>query len=102
MADNTNNKSNTDTIDSSHSRKYSTSSIPQASISKRRRSVCHHLSDGDARPSCPFGLKSIDALKHAGYDIIDHITTQDENTLVKDALGVKTTPDLYRWQACWR
>ncbi|QOD13953.1 glutaredoxin [Psychrobacter sp. 28M-43] len=45
---------------------------------------------------CPFGLKSIDALKHAGYDIIDrHITTQDENALVKDTLGVKTTPQTF-------
>lgn len=45
---------------------------------------------------CPFGLKSIDALKHAGYDIIDrHITTSDENTLVKETLGVKTTPQTF-------
>ncbi|MCD1278747.1 glutaredoxin [Psychrobacter sp. CCUG 69069] len=45
---------------------------------------------------CPFGLKSLDALKHAGYDIIDrHITTQDENTLVKETLGVKTTPQTF-------
>ncbi|MEN2752120.1 MauE/DoxX family redox-associated membrane protein [Psychrobacter sp. FBL11] len=45
---------------------------------------------------CPFGLKSIDALKHAGYDITDrHITNQDENTLVKETLGVKTTPQTF-------
>lgn len=45
---------------------------------------------------CPFGLKSLDALKHAGYDIIDrHITTQNENKLVKETLGVKTTPQTF-------
>lgn len=45
---------------------------------------------------CPFGLKSLDALKHAGYNIIDrHITTDDENTLVKESLGVDTTPQTF-------
>lgn len=45
---------------------------------------------------CPFGLKSLDALKHAGYDIIDrHITTDEENTLVKETLGVETTPQTF-------
>ncbi|MGM8897193.1 MULTISPECIES: MauE/DoxX family redox-associated membrane protein [unclassified Psychrobacter] len=45
---------------------------------------------------CPFGLKSLDALKHAGYDIVDrHITTQDQNSLVKDTLGVETTPQTF-------
>ncbi|MGM8889189.1 hypothetical protein ACS8FD_24885, partial [Psychrobacter sp. 1U2] len=37
-----------------------------------------------------------DALKHAGYDIVDrHITTQDQNSLVKDTLGVETTPQTF-------
>lgn len=45
---------------------------------------------------CPFGLKSLDALKHAGFNIIDrHITTQDQNSLVKDSLGVDTTPQTF-------
>ncbi|WP_227429128.1 MauE/DoxX family redox-associated membrane protein [Psychrobacter sp. I-STPA6b] len=45
---------------------------------------------------CPFGLKSLDALKHAGYDIIDrHITNDEENKLVKNTLGVKTTPQTF-------
>ncbi|WP_230661672.1 MauE/DoxX family redox-associated membrane protein [Psychrobacter sp. I-STPA10] len=45
---------------------------------------------------CPFGLKSLDALKHADYDIIDrHITNDEENKLVKNTLGVKTTPQTF-------
>ncbi|WP_367110456.1 MauE/DoxX family redox-associated membrane protein [uncultured Psychrobacter sp.] len=45
---------------------------------------------------CPFGLKSLDALKHADYDIIDrHITNQDQNSLVKESLGVETTPQTF-------
>lgn len=45
---------------------------------------------------CPFGLKSLDALKRAGYDIIDrHITNDEQNSLVKDNLGVETTPQTF-------
>ena len=98
MADNTNNKSNTDTIDSSQSPQvqHLIDTLQGEHIQKKggqsaiifRMVMPDHL--------CPFGLKSIDALKHAGYDIIDrHITTQDENTLVKDTLGVKTTPQTF-------
>ena len=98
MADNTNNKSNTDTIDSSQSPQvqHLINTLQGEHIGKEggqsaiifRMVMPDHL--------CPFGLKSIDALKHAGYDIIDrHIMTQDENTLVKDALGVKTTPQTF-------
>ena len=98
MADNTNNKSNTDTIDTRHSPQvqHLIDILQGKHISKEggqsaiifRMVMPDHL--------CPFGLKSIDALKHAGYDIIDrHITTQNENTLVKDTLGVKTTPQTF-------
>lgn len=98
MADNTNNKYNTDTIDSSQSPQvhHLIDTLQGEHIQKKggqsaiifRMVMPDHL--------CPFGLKSIDALKHAGYDIIDrHITTQDENTLVKDTLGVKTTPQTF-------
>ncbi|MGE6328184.1 glutaredoxin domain-containing protein [Psychrobacter pacificensis] len=98
MADNTNNKSNTDIIDTRHSpqAQHLIDTLQGEHIQKKggqsavifRMVMLDHL--------CPFGLKSIDALKHAGYDIIDrHITTQDENTLVKETLGVKTTPQTF-------
>lgn len=45
---------------------------------------------------CPFGLKSLDALKRDDYDITDrYITTQDQNSLVKDSLGIETTPQTF-------
>ncbi|MGP4973555.1 MauE/DoxX family redox-associated membrane protein [Psychrobacter alimentarius] len=98
MADYTNHQSETDTIDTSQSPQvqHLIDTLQGEHIQKKggqsaiifRMVMSDHL--------CPFGLKSIDALKHAGYDIIDrHITTQDENTLVKDTLGVKTTPQTF-------
>ena len=98
MADNNNNQSDTDTIDDSHSPQvqHLIDTLQGEHIDKAggqsavifRMVMPNHL--------CPFGLKSLDALKHAGYDIIDrHITTQEENTLVKDTLGVKTTPQTF-------
>ncbi|WP_156923977.1 MULTISPECIES: MauE/DoxX family redox-associated membrane protein [unclassified Psychrobacter] len=98
MADNTTHQSESDTIDDSHSPQvqHLIDTLQGEHIGKEggqsaiifRMVMPDHL--------CPFGLKSIDALKHAGYDIIDrHITTQDENTLVKDTLGVKTTPQTF-------
>ena len=98
MADNTNNKSNTDTIDSSQSPQvqHLIDILQGEHIQKKggQSAVIFRMVMPDHL--CPFGLKSIDALKHAGYDIIDrHITTQDENTLVKETLGVKTTPQTF-------
>ena len=98
MADHTNYQSESDTIDSSYSPQvqHLIDILQGEHIQKKgeqsaiifRMVMPDHL--------CPFGLKSIDALKHAGYDIIDrHITTQDENTLVKETLGVKTTPQTF-------
>ncbi|WP_265091396.1 MauE/DoxX family redox-associated membrane protein [Psychrobacter namhaensis] len=94
MADHTNHQSDSDT---SHNQKVqhlidTLQGEPIGGDGKRaiifRMVMADHL--------CPFGLKSLDALKHAGYDIIDrHITTQDENTLVKETLGVKTTPQTF-------
>lgn len=98
MADNTNNKSNTDTIDSNQSPQvqHLIDTLQGEHIQKKggQSAVIFRMVMPDHL--CPFGLKSIDALKHAGYDIIDrHITTQDENTLVKETLGVKTTPQTF-------
>lgn len=98
MADNTNHQSESDTIDNSQSQQvqHLIDTLQGEHIQEKggqsaiifRMVMSDHL--------CPFGLKSLDALKHAGYDIIDrHITTQDENTLVKDTLGVKTTPQTF-------
>jgi len=98
MADHTNHQSESDMIDDSHSPQvqHLIDTLQGEHIGKEggqsaiifRMVMPDHL--------CPFGLKSIDALKHAGYDIIDrHITTQDENTLVKETLGVKTTPQTF-------
>ncbi|MFP3354111.1 hypothetical protein R0K04_22415, partial [Pseudoalteromonas sp. SIMBA_153] len=68
MADNTNNKPNTDTIDTSHSPQvqHLIDTLQGEHIGKEggqsaiifRMVMPDHL--------CPFGLKSIDALKHAG------------------------------------
>ena len=98
MADNTNNKYNTDTIDSNQSPQvqHLIDTLQGEHIQKKggQSAVIFRMVMPDHL--CPFGLKSIDALKHAGYDIIDrHITTQDENTLVKETLGVKTTPQTF-------
>jgi glutaredoxin len=97
MADHTNHQSDSDTINTSHSQQvqHLIDTLQGEHIGgngKRaiifRMVMSNHL--------CPFGLKSLDALKHAGYDIIDrHITTQDENKLVKETLGVKTTPQTF-------
>jgi len=97
MADNTNNKSDTDTIDSSQSQQvqHLIDTLQGEHIDgDGKRAIIFRMVMSDHL--CPFGLKSIDALKHAGYDIIDrHITTQDENKLVKETLGVKTTPQTF-------
>ncbi|MGE6482061.1 MauE/DoxX family redox-associated membrane protein [Psychrobacter namhaensis] len=96
MADN-NNKSDTDTIDTSHNQKvqHLIDTLQGEHIGgDGKRAIIFRMVMSDHL--CPFGLKSIDALKHAGYDIIDrHITTQDENKLVKETLGVKTTPQTF-------
>ncbi|MGE6571119.1 MULTISPECIES: MauE/DoxX family redox-associated membrane protein [Psychrobacter] len=96
MADN-NNKSDTDTIDTSHNQKvqHLIDTLQGEHIGgDGKRAIIFRMVMADHL--CPFGLKSLDALKHAGYDIIDrHITTQDENTLVKETLGVKTTPQTF-------
>ncbi len=97
MADNTNNKSDSDTIDTSHNQKvqHLIDTLKGEHIGgDGKRAIIFRMVMSDHL--CPFGLKSLDALKHAGYDIIDrHITTQDENTLVKETLGVKTTPQTF-------
>jgi glutaredoxin len=98
MTDNAENKPATQTVDDSRTPavQHLIDTLPGEHIGKEggqsaiifRMVMPEHL--------CPFGLKSIDALKHAGYDIIDrHITTQDENKLVKETLGVKTTPQTF-------
>ncbi|WP_143505730.1 MauE/DoxX family redox-associated membrane protein [Psychrobacter sp. Cmf 22.2] len=92
-----NEKSSTQTVDDGHSPKV------QQLIDKLPG---EHIEGGDKRAIifrmvmsdhlCPFGLKSLDALKHAGYDIVDrHITNQDQNSLVKNTLGVETTPQTF-------
>jgi glutaredoxin len=97
MADNTNNKSDADTIDTSHNQKvqHLIDTLQGEHIGGNgKRAIIFRMVMPDHL--CPFGLKSLDALKHAGYDIIDrHITTQDENKLVKETLGVKTTPQTF-------
>ncbi|WP_265090139.1 MauE/DoxX family redox-associated membrane protein [Psychrobacter alimentarius] len=98
MAGNTNNESDTDTIDNSQSPQVQnlidTLQGEHIQASGGQSAIIFRMVMPDHL--CPFGLKSIDALKHAGYDIIDrHITTQDENTLVKETLGVKTTPQTF-------
>ncbi|MGP5550537.1 MauE/DoxX family redox-associated membrane protein [Psychrobacter namhaensis] len=97
MADHTNHQSDSDTIDTSHNQKvqHLIDTLQGEHIGgDGKRAIIFRMVMADHL--CPFGLKSLDALKHAGYDIIDrHITTQDENTLVKETLGVKTTPQTF-------
>ena len=97
MADHTNHQSDSDTIDTSHNQKvqHLIDTLKGEHIGgDGKRAIIFRMVMSDHL--CPFGLKSLDALKHAGYDIIDrHITTQDENKLVKETLGVKTTPQTF-------
>ncbi|WAJ29556.1 glutaredoxin family protein [Antarcticirhabdus aurantiaca] len=45
---------------------------------------------------CPFGLKSVDLLKRAGFEIEDHwLTTREETDAFKAEHGVKTTPQTF-------
>ncbi|WP_265087961.1 MauE/DoxX family redox-associated membrane protein [Psychrobacter vallis] len=98
MTDNTENQPAIQTVDDSHTSEVQQliKTLPGEHIHKEggqsaiifRMVMPDHL--------CPFGLKSLAALKHAGYDITDrHITNQDQNSLVKDTLGVKTTPQTF-------
>lgn len=97
MADHTNHQFDSDTIDTSHSQQvqHLIDTLQGEHIGgDGKRAIIFRMVMSDHL--CPFGLKSLDALKHAGYDIIDrHITTQDENKLVKETLGVKTTPQTF-------
>ncbi len=46
--------------------------------------------------SCPYGLKSLDLLKRAGYVVEDHhLTTRAEVDAFKTAHGVPTTPQVF-------
>ncbi|WP_446442473.1 MauE/DoxX family redox-associated membrane protein [Psychrobacter sp. 1176_08] len=98
MADHTNHQSESDTIGNSQSPQvqHLIDTLQGEHIQEKggQKAIIFRMVMPDHL--CPFGLKSIDALKHAGYDIIDrHIATQDENTLVKETLGVKTTPQIF-------
>ncbi|WP_208276901.1 glutaredoxin domain-containing protein [Massilia oculi] len=46
--------------------------------------------------TCPFGVKSLELLKQAGYQVEDHqLTTRSEvDTFMRDE-GVQTTPQTY-------
>ncbi|MCB0637730.1 MAG: glutaredoxin [Lewinella sp.] len=45
---------------------------------------------------CPYGLKSVDLLKHEGFDVEDHhLETQDQTEAFKQKHGVDTTPQTW-------
>ena len=45
---------------------------------------------------CPFGVRAKDLLDQAGFDVDDRqLTTRDEVEVLKDELGVDTTPQIF-------
>ena len=45
---------------------------------------------------CPFGIKSLELLERAGYQVDDHqLTTRSEVDAFMDEEGVQTTPQTY-------
>lgn len=45
---------------------------------------------------CPFGVKSLEVLERAGYQVEDHqLTTRSEVDTFMEAEGVQTTPQTY-------
>jgi glutaredoxin len=60
----------------------------------RKRAVIHRM----VMPShtCPYGLKAVDLLKRAGYQVEDHhLTTREQTDALKTAHGVATTPQTF-------
>ena len=46
--------------------------------------------------TCPFGVKSFDLLKRAGYQVEDHqLTTRSDVDAFMQSEGVETTPQTY-------
>ena len=46
--------------------------------------------------TCPFGVKSLELLKQAGYQVEDHqLTTRSEVDMFMRDEGVQTTPQTY-------
>jgi len=45
---------------------------------------------------CPFGVASLELLRHEGYDVEDHtLTSRDEVDAFERKLGVATTPQTF-------
>ncbi|WP_346433471.1 glutaredoxin domain-containing protein [Massilia sp. CFBP9026] len=59
-----------------------------------KRAVLHRMVTPEH--TCPFGVKSLELLKQAGYQVEDHqLTTRNEvDTFMRDE-GVQTTPQTY-------
>ena len=45
---------------------------------------------------CPYGLKTVDLLKHEGFEVEDHhLTTREETDAFKEKHSVETTPQTF-------
>jgi glutaredoxin len=59
-----------------------------------KRAVIHRM----VMPShtCPYGLKAVDLLRRAGYEVEDHhLTTREQTDAFKAEHGVATTPQIF-------